>query len=76
MSPLPPKVDIRQRIEHVCFVLATDLVVSAFPSGKSVRGTSVNREHSARLVSCMDYTENFSFHSCDKLRLACIGLQP
>jgi hypothetical protein len=25
MSALPPKADIRQRIEHVCFVLCVDI---------------------------------------------------
>jgi hypothetical protein len=27
---LPPKADIRQRIEHVCFVPEADLIPSAF----------------------------------------------
>jgi hypothetical protein len=29
MSALPPKADIRQRIEHVCFVPATDILKTA-----------------------------------------------
>jgi hypothetical protein len=31
MSALPPEADIRQRIEHVCFVPITDMLASASP---------------------------------------------
>jgi len=36
MSALPPKADIRQRIEHVCFVPSADLSWLCFiPRGQS-----------------------------------------
>ena len=33
LSALPPKADIRQRIEHVCFVPNADLVLSVIVLG-------------------------------------------
>ena len=43
MSALPPEADIRQRIEHVCFVPIADFDASHVPASRDLSSTGSER---------------------------------
>ena len=74
MSALPPKADIRQRIEHVCFVPGRDITeplvcaehIPQPPRARNVNGTRALQGLHSRGGICHTYAVAFATRYNDK----------